>query len=225
MLGSDNNSGDGKNAHLKFFAVTTQDVIFRISDAADPDAGGDYTVLIREERLDGEGTDCRDDRGSPNCNLHTKEFNSALSGNTASRREGWLSAGDADYWAFSINGAGFTDKGTIRIWVVQYPPSGAGGLQHPKIELYDNHDNVIAENDHHLGTQRAKVRYKEIDHSGIGLYYLRVQQHRRWSGRLRNLGRRLRYAVDPHEWSRVSIHLITLPNGTSGCWVGHCFQA
>ena len=174
VLGSDNNSGDSKNAHLKFFAVTTQDVIFRISDAADPDAGGDYTVLIREERLDGEGTDCTDDRGSPNCNLHTKEFNSALSGNTASRREGWLSAGDADYWAFSINGAGFTDKGTIRIWVIQYPPSGAGALQHPKIELYDNHDNVIAENDHHLGTQRAKVRYKEIDHSGIGIYYLRV---------------------------------------------------
>ncbi len=174
VLGSDNNSGDSKNAHLKFFAVETQDVIFRISDAADPDAGGDYTVLIREERLAGEGTDCTDDRGSPNCNLHTKEFNSALSGNTASRREGWLSAGDADYWAFSINGAGFTDKGTIRIWVIQYPPSGAGALQHPKIELYDNHDNVIAENDHHLGTQRAKVRYKEIDHSGIGIYYLRV---------------------------------------------------
>ena len=174
LLGRDGNSGDGKNAHLKFFAVTTQDVIFRTSDAADPDAGGDYTVLIREESLDGEGTDCRDDRGNPNCNLKASEFDSSLDDHSGSRREGWLSAGDADYWLFSIDGAGFTDKGTIRIWVVQYPPSGAGGLQHPKIELYDNHDNVIAENDHHLGTQRAKVRYKEIDHSGIGIYYLRV---------------------------------------------------
>ena len=174
LLGWDGNSGDGKNAHLKFFAVTTQDVVFRISDAADPDAGGDYTVLIREERLDGEGTDCRDDRGNPNCNLKASEFDSSLDDHSGSRREGWLSAGDADYWLFSIDGAGFTDKGTIRIWVVQYPPSGAGGLQHPKIELYDNHDTVIAENDHHLGTQRAKVRYKEIGHSGIGIYYLRV---------------------------------------------------
>ena len=39
LLGWDGNSGDGKNAHLKFFAVTTQDVVFRISDAARPGRG------------------------------------------------------------------------------------------------------------------------------------------------------------------------------------------
>ena len=181
VLGSDNNSGDGKNAHLKFFAVTTQDVILRINDAANPDAGGDYTLLIREERLDGERTDCSDDLDNTTCRFGVGGVNgstltAAMDENkNYGRVEGWLSAGDSgDIWRVSINGAGFTDKGTFRIWVVQFPPSQAGALRHPKVQLYDNNDNLLAENDHHLGTRKAKIRYKEIANSGTRTYYVRV---------------------------------------------------
>ena len=181
VLGSDNYSGDGKNAHLKFFAVTTQDLILRINDAANPDAGGDYTLLIREERLDGERTDCSDDLDNTTCRFGVGGVNgstltAAMDENkNYGRVEGWLSAGDSgDIWKVSINGAGFTDKGTFRIWVVQFPPSRAGALRHPRVQLYDNNDNLLAGNDHHLGTRKAKIRYKEIANSGTRTYYVRV---------------------------------------------------
>ena len=53
-------------------------------------------------------------------------------------------------------------------------PSGAGALQRPRVELYDNNDNLLEENDHHKGTQRAKIRYMEIDHNNTRTYYVRV---------------------------------------------------
>ena len=180
VLGSDDNSGDGKNAHLQFFAVTTQDVILRISDAADPDAGGHYTLLITEERLDGERADCSDDLDNTTCRFGQRGVNgeplyaSGIVGASDGRVEGWLSTGDSDIWRVGIQGARFTDKGTFRVWVVQFPPSQVGALHHPRVQLYDNNDNLLAENDHHLGTRKAKIRYKEIAHDDTRNYYVRV---------------------------------------------------
>ena len=180
VLGSDDNSGDGKNAHLQFFAVTTQDVILRISDAADPDAGGHYTLLITEEHLDGERADCSDDLDNTTCSFGIRGVNgepiyaSETVGASDGRVEGWLSAGDSDIWRVGIQGHSFTDKGTFRIWIVQFPPSQVGALHHPRVQLYDNNDNLLAENDHHLGTRKAKIRYKEIAHDDTRDYYVRV---------------------------------------------------
>ena len=180
VLGSDDNSGDGKNAHLQFFAVTTQDVILRISDAADPDAGGHYTLLITEEHLDGERADCSDDLDHTTCSFGIRGVNgepiyaSETVGASDGRVEGWLSAGDSDIWRVGIQGHSFTDKGTFRIWVVQFPPSQVGALHHPRVQLYDNNDNLLAENDHHLGTRKAKIRYREIAHDDTRDYYVRV---------------------------------------------------
>ena len=180
VLGSDDNSGDGKNAHLQFFAVTTQDVILRISDAADPDAGGHYTLLITEEHLDGERADCSDDLDNTTCRFGQRGVNgeplyaSGIVGASDGRVEGWLSAEDSDIWRVGIQGARFTDKGTFRVWVVQFPPSQVGALHHPRVQLYDNNDNLLAENDHHLGTRKAKIRYKEIAHDDTRNYYVRV---------------------------------------------------
>ena len=180
LLGSDDNSGDGKNALLQFFAVTTQDVILRISDAADPDVGGHYTLLIREEHLHGERADCSDDLDHTTCSFGIRGVNgepiyaSETVGASDGRVEGWLSAGDSDIWRVGIQGGSFTDKGTFRIWVVQFPPSQVGALHHPRVQLYDNNDNLLAENDHHLGTRKAKIRYKEIAHDDTRDYYVRV---------------------------------------------------
>ena len=180
VLGSDDNSGDGKNALLQFFAVTTQDVILRISDAADPDAGGHYTLLITEERLHGERADCSDDLDNTTCSFGIRGVNgepiyaAETMGASDGRVEGWLSAGDSDIWRVGIQGHSFTDKGTFRIWVVQFPPSQVGALHHPRVQLYDNNDNLLAENDHHLGTRKAKIRYKEIAHDDTRDYYVKV---------------------------------------------------
>ena len=202
-IGRDNNSADGKNARLKFFAAESEEVYFRISDAADPDLGGTYTVLVKPESIT-ETTDCANDdsttcvveRGTGDPIKGTGGALNAASGGWG-QRFGWLNAsGDFDLWKFFVEGYGFSDgkKGTIRVLVTPFPRSGAGAVRDIRIELYDRNSAFLGGNDHHLGTPQRQDPLRD-NHPRRRPAVLRgSHQHLRLNRRLHDRCPRLRYA-------------------------------